>query len=1815
MQKASADNVYKAYETARDSAIAHNSALKQQTIGAKAGSIALQGLASVGSSFASWAIDAALTAAVNGIIDLANEADTARQKSESFISTVNSVNENYSNGFSQLSDLENEYNQLSNGVNSLGENQSLPNESYERYKEVVSEISELLPDLNVRYNEQGEKIGFVTGKLKDLTSEYQKAAKQEATELYFSGDENGAKFSDTVDAYNKESSLTWGEGFANFLTGNEDDNITNLSRQQSLETRLDWSQEDFKEEYEKIVAEQKEYASNSFLAFSKLPIASGFEVSFDDLGISNYSEILDMDEAEFENFKDKMNSLAENYERGMEERASDVGTGLAQTMYMKDSYWNIEDENVRRSIDSTFSNMSYHFVKGLGTDEDGDVDAEKLEAWSNSFITAMDQNKNGIYDAWSNLISLDVDSMPVEEAAEQVDSLISQISGTVGGSTISWEKMFGLEEVREYSHKLQDNISNISNENPDDTAKLEAYTKYFNQEQTDTWLAATEGSKNAEDAIKNYEKYLSDSAPSFSTLWDSSEFESTRESLLQLAKSGQLTSDVLESNDMYAELLTTVGNNAEEAADRINHMVSSADQLSQMKTGISSISNILSQKKTNLSSEETKNKGIGADTLSSMPEEVKKSTKEYNKFVKVLGNGKSSMADCQKAADELAGAYVNSHGFLSNLTEENQDYYKSILEEMGIENSSSVIKQALANSTNTLAAEKEFEVQTGEQLSEQSADEITAFATQQAYSDSLTMSLYQLALQKQLINGTRLDFTSDIGSITELVSNIGGATTALDRLNQIKNGEANYIPSSEYNKILEAAQEEVNEALNKKPKKTKVVINSSADTKSQDRGKNTAKTTSQPKSKTEYDWIDTKLNKISKSTDRAKNAIDRMLDTKSKDGKTRNALNAITKEIKNNDKAAERYIKRANSIGLDNKYKKLVKSGKIGGKNDIQKITSDSKLQKKIEQYKTLYDKAQNCKNSMESLVSTVQELSKSLASIPLEKSEEKIDKLDKISSLASARSANKTNAKEKNEQIEKELKALRSNTGTQKAAAKETRKNLTNSIKSVKKASFKGLNAKDKNKIKKLLKSKKPITDTLLEKVRKAGLSNLYTRLIKYNAFLEANETAKYNADVAEQENTTAIREKQNEKFENIATEYENKVGLIQNNISDLDNEISIVEAKGKIVDSKYYKNKISSEQSVLKSLKDEKKALELQHQQMSEGTQEWYDQKAKIQEVENSIADCTKNMIDYRTSIRDARDHLAELKKGLNGMSTTYLSTAESYNARYEMTDSETGDFTDHGLAAMGIYQRQITNAKKNQSIDQKILNSITNILHGYESAQNKEKYLNDNDYDSIEQVISDYQKYYDLVQSDISERINGEEQIISLMKERYEADLTYLQKLIDARKESLTKEKELYEYQKSIREKTDKISDIQKQITSLRGDGSEETRAKLQSLQVNLDDAQNDLMDVEYDKYISDQQEMLDNLYAEYEALIQDAIMDVDNLLATGNQIAMENGIKLDHFLETLDLKLGNSTPDSPTVISDVSSSATAPANDGNTQNSQNAMRLIDAASNAISKRQDDSQTYIDNAMKAYNALSQPEKDYLANQKIDISKLQGSWDAYKREMRDYIDAILKGDEFVGMGSATYWVQKKKYTPNDVQKRIYNHGHKRPQDGFKYLNKKGLVLLAQKLGLGKLSTSAVSNSLLKLFNKVNYANGGIASSLNKVALENGDDGWITIKRGEAVLNPTQTQTFQEFLANMNPFVDTVKSINTPTSTKYAGIASKFEQNVGDINLNLNLHDVTDADSFIRQLQTNHKIRQAISQAVLDPVTGKGILNINHIR
>ena len=171
------------------------------SIGAKAGQVALKGLALAGNMVVGILAGFVISKAIEGLDNLVHTADNAKESAESFSSSFSSMNDEFSSNDDKLSDLQKKYDELSKGVNSLGENVSLTTDQYDEYKQVVSEISDMMPNLLARYDDEGKKIGFVQGKLSNLNAEYDKYKKNKAMALVNGENDNGDSINDVFKNY------------------------------------------------------------------------------------------------------------------------------------------------------------------------------------------------------------------------------------------------------------------------------------------------------------------------------------------------------------------------------------------------------------------------------------------------------------------------------------------------------------------------------------------------------------------------------------------------------------------------------------------------------------------------------------------------------------------------------------------------------------------------------------------------------------------------------------------------------------------------------------------------------------------------------------------------------------------------------------------------------------------------------------------------------------------------------------------------------------------------------------------------------------------------------------------------------------------------------------------------------------------------------------------------------------------------------------------------------------------------------------------------------------------------------------------------------------------------------------------------------------------------------------------------------------------------------------------------------------------------------------------------------------------------------
>ncbi len=195
------------------------------------------------------------------------------------------------------------------------------------------------------------------------------------------------------------------------------------------------------------------------------------------------------------------------------------------------------------------------------------------------------------------------------------------------------------------------------------------------------------------------------------------------------------------------------------------------------------------------------------------------------------------------------------------------------------------------------------------------------------------------------------------------------------------------------------------------------------------------------------------------------------------------------------------------------------------------------------------------------------------------------------------------------------------------------------------------------------------------------------------------------------------------------------------------------------------------------------------------------------------------------------------------------------------------DNGKFTEQGVATVGLHALNYNTAMY-QADD-----------YGAEVSK-LDKQIAKDPYD--QELINRRRELIELQRESILAAEDEKNSIRDLVEEGIELELDALQERIDLHNEELDSMKDLYDYQKNVEEQTENIASLRKQLGAYEGFDDEETRAKVQELKVSLEEAEADLKETEYDKFISDQTALLDTLYTEYETILNSRLDNIDFLL---------------------------------------------------------------------------------------------------------------------------------------------------------------------------------------------------------------------------------------------------------------------------------------------------------------------------------------------
>ena len=542
------------------------------------------------------------------------------------------------------------------------------------------------------------------------------------------------------------------------------------------------------------------------------------------------------------------------------------------------------------------------------------------------------------------------------------------------------------------------------------------------------------------------------------------------------------------------------------------------------------------------------------------------------------------------------------------------------------------------------------------------------------------------------------------------------------------------------------------------------------------------------KDKTEevIDWIEIYLNEMSRATEIAVDNIDRAIGLASKQAKAYEAIGKVQEEITTNQRAADKYLAKANSVGLNETYASKVRNGTL----DIETIT-DEDLKKKIDNYKTYY-------KDYEDSLDKVRDLE------------------DKLSDLAEKRL----------EIIEKEYDAIVDINDAIKDVA-DSKMELNDAL---------GTAVDNGDNISNLNKSIKAQEDTYNQLTKKLNEyqaevnSQLSSGLLKQGseAYQEAMKNIQdFSAKIYDaSKELIELQDKLNQiKIDTI----QNVIDAFERRTSKLDKYASLLEAQDKEVPESVYQEQIDTNNAQVQKNQEQRNLL-LEQQSVYDVNSSRY---KELAEDINKLDESTLGLLEDNEKLKDSIYELriSNLEKAIQGYDDL---EDELKDFRSLLNDDafldKNGAITDEGLAQITLLSQSLGNVKKKISDLTTGLSKLTEMYN--------------NGLISLDEYNDKSSEYRKEIRSATSDVKDYQDSLVSLYTDALKAEVDALDKVIDKRREAYKQQREYADYQKKVNSQQKDVNSIKAQIQAMENSSDAATLARVKKLKQDLADAEDDL-----------------------------------------------------------------------------------------------------------------------------------------------------------------------------------------------------------------------------------------------------------------------------------------------------------------------------------------------------------------------------------
>lgn len=370
--------------------------------------------------------------------------------------------------------------------------------------------------------------------------------------------------------------------------------------------------------------------------------------------------------------------------------------------------------------------------------------------------------------------------------------------------------------------------------------------------------------------------------------------------------------------------------------------------------------------------------------------------------------------------------------------------------------------------------------------------------------------------------------------------------------------------------------------------------------------------------------------------------------------------------------------------------------------------------------------------------------------------------------------------------------------------------------------------------------------------------------------------------------------------RFDMVQKDYEDQLTAIRHQAQMLESDLDMVQTRGYLLNASAYQKMTEIQAQSITKMRSELVDLNVYFTkavdsgQIQKNSESWHAMRQKIENVEKAIADANVQLAEYQKTIRQiqwdafdfAQDRFSHLSK-----ETDFLIDLMQNDKLFD----DRGQFTRTADATIGL----------------RVLNYNAYMAQADAYAQEMQKIQKELERDPFDtELIKRREALLGLQQDSIKSAEAEKEALASLVSDGISKELDALKKLIDAYEESITSSKDLFEYQKRASDQAESIAEAQKKLSAYAGDSSEENMARIQKLNKELKDAQQNLQETERDQSISEQKKLLDFILNEYEDLLNSRLDNVDALMSDMIEVTNANLGDIREEIEVASEKVGYS-----------------------------------------------------------------------------------------------------------------------------------------------------------------------------------------------------------------------------------------------------------------------------------------------------------------